>query len=154
MGGGPVDFHIRFTSSAGEGDLVALQGATDGATIDTHFARVTLHRRAGTEGLRLEVTPVAGGAVPPRPQAQLNPVAESVARQLELTEAWVAVLAESGIILGGSAAEPCCSVTIPDAAMRARGVTDLEGLRATAENIVVGVLIALLRVAVSPVSRN
>lgn len=145
-----MEEHLWYTSPAQDGDLTNLPGAEDGASVETNFARVTFRRQTGAEGLRLEVTSNAGAL--PSVQAQSNPVAENVARQIAETEEWIAVLGQSTIYLRGSTTSPCCSVTVPNAALQGRGDDFINGLLTVADNIISGVLRQLLGVAVTRVN--
>jgi hypothetical protein len=112
--------------------------------ISTNFARVTLSRQAGREGLRLDVVSNAEDPAELRAQAQRDPAAERVADHLGRAEEQIAILAASDIYLRGSAASPSCSVTLPVGALQGKDDDFVAGLEVTADNIVHGVLLALL----------
>jgi hypothetical protein len=145
-----VEYELFYESDAPEGDLAGLPRAKDGVTLETNSARVTLRRQTGREGLRLEVTSNVG--VLPTVQTQRNHVAESVASKLAQTEEWISVLGRSSIYLRCSAASPRCSVTVPDVALQGEGPEFVNGVLAAADNIVSGVLHALLGVTVTRVN--
>src|SRR4051794_19678670 len=109
-----------------------LAKVSDGASCVTQFARVTLHREACEESVRLTVA--STGELLPEAQAQSNTVAERVARQNQKTEDWVAVLERAHIHLQGSSTELRCSVVIDDSVLP-KEESACDGLFAMACNI-------------------
>lgn len=93
-----------------------LANVSDETSCDTDLARVTLRREACGGFLRLAIA--SKGETLPEVQAQSNPTAARVARQIRETEDWIAVLEKANIHLRGSSTELRCSVVIDDAALQ------------------------------------
>jgi hypothetical protein len=127
---------------AGEGLLASV---SDEVPCDTEFARVSLRRETCMGSLRLAVA--SKGETLPEVQAQSNPRATSVARQIRKTEDWIAALERADIHLRGSSAELRCSVVIDDTAPQ---VEEDNALIQAASILVGAALNSLLGVKLPP----
>jgi hypothetical protein len=104
-------------------------------------ARATLYQEEGEDPARLAVS--SSGAALPAEQGQANSIAESVARQIGETDAWVAVVEMADIRLRGTSTELHCSIAIDEADLQGRDENFRDGVRTVANQIVTTALNSL-----------